>query len=155
MSTSIQNLKRLFSPPSFHRIGKEGFKRSALHSATQLNFCCLTWSTHIISWGLVHTVPWMTLLNYFAIAKCKYLRKPRTQPSMSWEHPPTEISPYHYLLLIRILHDSVLCSNTHAVDQRVWPLRDTLPFLASVGPVVSQHLCKLKLETNTLNCIAA
>lgn len=46
-------------------------------------------------------------------------------------------------------------SSAHAVDQHFWPSRDTLLFLASVGPVVPQHLCKLSLETNTLNCIAA
>jgi len=78
---------------------------SLLHNATTF---CLTWSTHIISWGLVHTVPWMTLLNYFAIAKYQYFRKSPTQPTMLREHPPREIFPSHHLLLIQILQNAML-----------------------------------------------
>lgn len=107
--TSIQNVKEIVSSPSSHWIEKKGFKRplwfSIILSATQLNYFLLDLT---YPWGLVHTIPWMTLLNHFTIAKCKYLRKYPTQPTMLWEHPPRKIFLSHDLLLFQILQNAML-----------------------------------------------
>lgn len=79
MSTSIQTLKGIFLPPSSPRTGMKRIEISwvlcsSLCYTTKLLFF-LTWSTCIISQGLLHTVLGMALLNYFALAKYLYFKK--------------------------------------------------------------------------------
>lgn len=163
MSTCIQNLKGVFSPPYSHRIGKKRFKRyhvlcSYLCYTTKLFFPCLDLPC-ITSQVWYIKSPWMTLLSYFPIAKYKCLRKSQVallnQPC--YENTTKKGLPLPWLFADSdpTEGNAALQSNAQAVDWHTCPSRDILPFLASVRPVVAQHLCKLNFETNTINSIVA
>lgn len=163
MSACIQNLKGVFSPPYSHRMGKKGCKKYlmffALISATQLNysFLDLIYLHHFT--GLVHNVSLDDIAKLLHYRKIKVFKKisrcSLNQPCS--ENTTKKGSPLQWPFTVSDPTESnaALQSNAQAVDWYTWPSRDTLLFLASLRPVVSQHLCKSSFETNTLNCIAA
>lgn len=100
MSTCVQNLKGVFSPPCSHRMGKKGFKRylmfSALLSATQLNYSFLD-LIHLHHFtGLVHNVSLddtAKLLHYSKTEVLKKISSCSSQPTVLREHHQEMYAP--------------------------------------------------------------